>query len=318
MAVYTPVSDEQLQAFFAQYDCGDLLEAKGILQGVENTNYYIRTEKYRAILTLFEKRVRAEAVPFFMDLMAHLAAKGIPCPRPLADKTGKIIHTLCERSAAVVSFLDGSMTPQITPDHCRQVGMMTARMHQAVVDFEGHNPNDLAVEGWARLVDAVAPRANELTPDLAELLRDELALQKNHAAEFFHLPRGIIHADLFQDNIFFDAHGQLSGVIDFYFACTDAFVYDLAITINAWCFDEMHSFVHSRFVAMMEGYQAVRALNDDERAALPVLLRGAALRFLLTRSFDWLNHPPDAFVTPKDPLEYYTKLRFFRDRAISV
>lgn len=307
MAVYTDVPDEELAAFVAEYDLGAVTAFKGIAEGVENSNFLLRTERGSFILTLYEKRVRAEDLPFFLGLMEHLAARGFSCPTPVKGRDGAALRRLCGRPAAIVTFLDGLWPRRIRPAHCAGVGDALARLHLAGDGFGLRRPNDLSVAGWRRLLDAAAPRAHEVRARLADELQAEFA----HVERAWptDLPQGVIHADLFPDNVFFQGE-RLTGVIDFYFACDDALAYDVAICLNAWCFEADGSFNVTKARALLTRYEAVRPLSQAEYAALPVLARGSALRFLLTRLYDWLNHPPGAFVKPKDPLEYLHKLRF--------
>ncbi|WP_207478004.1 homoserine kinase [Arenibaculum pallidiluteum] len=307
MAVYTDVTDEDLEAFVAQYDLGAVLSLKGIAEGVENSNFLLVTEAGSHILTLYEKRVRPDDLPFFLGLMEHLAAKGIECPLPVKARDGAALRTLCGRPAAIVSFLSGMWPRRILPWHCSALGGALASMHLAGADFALARENNLSVSGWRTLVEACAPRADEVKPGLAAAITSELAALE--AQWPTSLPRGVIHADLFPDNVFFRGD-RLSGLIDFYFACTDAFAYDVAICLNAWCFESDGQFNATKARLMLASYRRVRPFEPAEMDALPLLARGSALRFLLTRLYDWLNHPPGAFVKPKDPLEYLHKLRF--------
>ena len=309
MAVYTEVSDEELEAFVAEYDIGAVVSCKGIAEGVENSNYLLQTERGSFILTLYEKRVAPEDLPFFLNLMEHLAGAGVPCPTPLHGRDGRSLRTLCGRPAAIVSFLQGLWPRRIQPEHCAELGAGLARMHLAGADFAMRRPNNLSLAGWRRLLAATEDRADEVRPGLAAELRRELdALGGAWPTD---LPTGVIHADLFPDNAFFIG-GKLSGIIDFYFACTDFLAYDIAICLNAWCFERDNSFNITKARLMLSCYRKVRPIGRAELEALPLLARGGALRFLLTRLYDWLNHPVGALVTPKDPLEYLHKLRFHR------
>lgn len=314
MAVYTEVSDEELSAFVARYDLGAVLAAKGIAEGVENSNYLIHTEKGFYILTLYEKRVKESDLPFFIGLMEHLAARGLNCPLPVKDRSGEALGRLAGRPAAIVTFLDGMGVRRPGVGHCGSVGEALARLHLAGDGFGMRRPNALSVEGWRPLYDAARERADTVTPGLAAATAE--ALESLEAAWPRGLPQGVIHADLFPDNVFF-LGPRLSGLIDFYFACTDALAYDLAVCLNAWCFETDGSFNMTKGRAMISGYEKVRRLSPDEVAALPILAKGSALRFMLTRLVDWLNVPPGALVKPKDPLEYYRKLRF-HDRVTSA
>lgn len=309
MAVYTEVGDEELDDFVAQYDIGQVLSCKGIAEGVENTNYLLRTEAGHYILTLYEKRVAAEDLPFFLGLIEHLADKGLACPVPVHARNGESLGQLMDRPAALVTFLDGvwARRPKVT--HCRELGQAMAKMHLASADFEGKRANALAVTSWRGLFEQSGRRADEVAPGLYdEISRD---LDEIEASWPQDLQRGIIHADLFPDNVFFLGE-TLSGFIDFYFACEDALAYDLAICLNAWCFEKRNEFNATKAHALVSAYQKLRPLDEAELAALPLLARGSAMRFLLTRLYDWLNTPETALVTPKDPMEYLEKLRFHR------
>ncbi len=311
MAVYTKVPRDALDALLKNYDLGGVTGFEEILQGSENSNYFVTTERCRMVLSLYEKRVKEADLPFFLGLMRHAAGKGMPCPSPVADKNGQVLHSLCGRPATLASFLEGAMTPGITPAHCRQLGEALARLHRALDDFAMTRANDLSVAGWQRLASLCAPRADEVAPGLAALIKEELDYLSPRWPEEAALPRGVIHGDLFPDNVFFK-NGKLCGLIDFYFACTDHLAYDLAICANAWCFEDEKNFSPARMAALVEGYESLRPLNAEEKEAWPLLLRGAALRFLLTRLYDFLNTPRDALVKTKDPLEYRGKLVFFR------
>ena len=309
MAVYTEVSDEELSAFIGTYEIGRVLSCKGIAEGVENTNYFLHTDNGSYILTLYEKRVREADLPFFLGLMEHLARRGRTCPLPVRNKKGEALGRLAGRPAAIITFLEGLSVRRPTPRHCQAVGEALARLHLAGSDFAMRRPNALSVSGWAPLFAAAAADADEVSPGLAERTRRDLdELAKAWPTD---LPGGVIHADLFTDNVLFIGDA-VSGLIDFYFACTDAFAYDLGICLNAWCFESDGSFNLTKGRAMISGYETVRRLTQPEIAALPILCRGSALRFMLTRLVDWLNVPPGALVKPKDPLEYDRKLAFHR------
>ena len=307
MAVYTDVMAEELSAFLAGYDIGELLAYKGIAEGVENSNFLVHTSRGYFILTLYEKRVAAKDLPFFLALMEHLHARGLTCPQPVKNKQGKMLGKVAGRPAAVITFLDGMWIRRPSPSHCTAVGEALAKLHLAGIDFEQHRANALSVEGWRPLYEHCGKRANELQRDLRQFLAAELShLETAWPRE---LPQGVIHADLFPDNVFF-LGDKLSGLIDFYFACTDALAYDIAICLNAWCFETDHSYNVTKGRSLLQAYAQVRPLSRMEQAALPLLARGAAIRFLLTRLVDWFEVPPGALVRPKDPLEYYRKLRF--------
>jgi len=307
MAVYTEVSDDDLEAFLEDFDLGELLSFKGIAEGVENSNYVVIAARGTYILTLYEKRVKAEDLPFFLGLMEHLAARGVACPTPIRARDGGVLRTLCGRPAALTSFLSGVWPRRILPNHCQAVGRALATMHKAGSDYALKRPNALSLAGWRPLFDACRARADEVMPGLAAELETELkALEQAWPKD---MPAGVIHADLFPDNVFF--HGEtLSGLIDFYFACNDFLAYDLAVCLNAWCFEPDNSFNVTKARLMISAYRRERPLDTVEVAALPILARGSALRFLLTRLYDWLNQVDGALVKPKDPLEYVRKLRF--------
>ena len=309
MAVYTDVSDDDLRAFAALYDIGEVLSCKGIAEGVENSNFLVTTEHGNFILTLYEKRVAPRDLPFFIALMEHLARHGVACPTPVPGRDGIALRELCGRPAAIVTFLAGMWPRRILPFHCAALGRALAELHRAGSSFPMTRANDLSVDGWRRLFESSQTRAAEVQSGLAEELAEELVLLETVWPR--DLPIGVIHADLFPDNVFFRDH-ELSGLIDFYFACTDFLAYDLAICLNAWCFEADGSFNVTKARLLLDGYRRGRPLAPAELAVLPVLARGSALRFLLTRLFDWLNQPAGALVRPKDPLEYLRKLRFHR------
>ncbi len=307
MAVYTEVSDEDLEPFIASYGLGSLRSCKGIAEGVENTNYLVTTSQGRFILTLYEKRVDPAELPFFLELMEHLAANNITCPTPVRDAQGRNLRDLAGRPAALVTFLEGLWIKKPSVEHCAAVGDVLARLHIAGQGFAMRRVNALGARGWRPLYDRFCDRADEIIPGLEARIDDELDWLERAWPKA--LPTGVIHADLFPDNVFF-LNDKLSGVIDFYFACTDALAYDVAICLNAWCFEPDFSFNVTKGRALLRAYDAVRPLSREERAALPVLARGSALRFLLTRAYDWINTPPDALVKRKDPNEYLRRLAF--------
>lgn len=315
MAVYTQINDHQLIDFLARYDLGTLKRYEGIRQGVENTNYHLYTSAGHFILTLFEKRVSETDLPFFFAFTDHLARHGVLCPRALPDRGGRVICTLAGRPAAIITFMEGRDTApaDITAAHCAAVGEVTARMHSAAESFALERPNNLDLGGWKPLAVATMAQANDVIPGLAKTIADEIYYLEEVWP--FALPRGVVHADLFPDNVLFDGM-DIGGVIDFYFSCTDYYAYDLAIVINAWCFDASGVFRPDRFSALILAYESVRPLEEIERNALPDLLRGAALRFLLTRLYDWVNHDPAAVVTPKEPHEYFAKLIYHQNERI--
>jgi len=307
VAVYTDVAAEDLGSFLAGYDVGELLAYKGIAEGVENSNFLVHTSRGYFILTLYEKRVAAKDLPFFLGLMEHLHARGITCPQPVKNRQGEVLGKVARRPAAMITFLDGMWIRRPTAGHCAALGAALAKLHLAGLDFGGSRANALSVEGWRPLYQHCRARANEVRQGLQAFLATEL--DQLEAAWPRDLPQGVIHADLFPDNVFFLGN-KLSGLIDFYFACTDALAYDVAICLNAWCFETDHSYNVTKGRSLLQAYAQVRPLSDQERDALPLLARGAAMRFLLTRLVDWFDVPPGALVRPKDPLEYVRKLRF--------
>lgn len=313
MAVYTDVSPEELDTFLAAYDLGRLRAFKGIAEGVENSNYLLQTEAGSFILTLYEKRVNPADLPFFVGLMQHLATRGIDCPQPVKNRDGVALGTLAGRPALIATFLVGMSVRRPSAANCAALGAALAGLHKAGADFTAlHRANALSVAGWRLLYAQARAGADTVAPGLSALIADELSVLE--ARWPTGLPAGIIHADLFPDNVFF-TDGRLSGLIDFYFACNDLFAYDVAICLNAWCFEPDGAYNQTKGRALLAGYQAERPLGADEIAALPLLARGAALRFLLTRLVDWLNVPPGALVRPHDPLEYLRRLRFHRSVA---
>lgn len=307
MAVYTDVSFEDLESLLSGYDIGMPLSFKGIAEGVENSNFYLQTDRGAYILTLYEKRVRIDDLPFFLGLMEHLAARGVTCPQPLRARNGAQWVMLKDRAAAVLTFLSGISLRRPDAAHCGAAGGALARLHEAGQGFALTRPNALSLAGWRELAGQTAARASEVQEGLASLIAEALGDLEHHWPT--DLPAGLIHADLFPDNVLF-MQDKVSGLIDFYFACHDMYAYDLAVMLNSWCFETDGAYNVTKGKALIAAYRAGRPLSQAEMAALPVLMRGAALRFLLTRLYDWLNHDPTALVRPKDPREYSKKLRF--------
>jgi len=307
MAVYTEVTDEALEAFLADYDIGTMVAFRGIAEGVENSNYSLRTSRGDFILTLYEKRVNPEELPWFLGLMEHLAQHGLVCPQPVHGRDGSALRCLSGRQAAITTFLPGVWPRRVRQSHCGPVGTTLATLHLAGAGYAPRRANALGPESWPPLLERCRARADEVQTGLEWQL--DAALQTILEAWPTGLLDGHIHADMFPDNVFF-LDDRVSGVIDFYFAATDLLAYDIAVCLNAWCFEPDFSFNVTKSRALLAGYQSVRRLTPAETAALPVLCQGAAMRFLLTRLFDWLNTPPGALVTRKDPLEYLRRLRF--------
>ncbi|MFT8675194.1 MAG: homoserine kinase [Acetobacter sp.] len=312
MAVYTDVSDDALRVFLDDFAIGSLVAFRGIAEGVENSNFQLRTTQGDYILTLYEKRVNAQDLPWFLGLMQHLAREGVTCPQPVADRQGRSLKTLAGRPAAVTTFLPGVWPRVIRLEHCRPLGRALAQLHVAGRSYAQERANGLGPDAWSPLLESCGPAADTVQPGLLAELQTALAhIVPNWPGrgQTPSLPRGQIHADLFPDNVFF-LDQKLSGLIDFYFACTDFLAYDIAICLNAWCFAVDGSFNITFARQIVQGYESVRPLEDAERACMPLLARGAAIRFLLTRLYDWINTPADALVTPKDPLDYLKRLRF--------
>lgn len=312
MAVYTDVAAEDLAEFLEGYDIGELLSYKGIAEGVENSNFLLHTTKGAYILTLYEKRVAVDDLPYFLSLMAHLAERGVRCPQPAKNRKGEVYSWLAERPAAIINFLEGMWPRRPNAAHCTGVGEALAKMHLAGRDFPLFRKNPLSVAGWRPLFDLAAPRADSVQPGL----RDFIARELDHLEARWpnDLPVGVIHADLFPDNVFF-LGDKLSGLIDFPFSCNDILAYDVAICLNAWCFEPDHSFNVTKARALLNAYGRERPLSAVEQEALPLLARGSAMRFLLTRLVDFLDVPAGALVKPKDPLEYVRSLRFHQSVA---
>jgi homoserine kinase type II len=307
MAVYTDVAAEELAEFLKSYDIGELLSYKGIAEGVENSNFLLHTTKAAYILTLYEKRVAVDDLPYFLSLMAHLAERGVRCPQPARNRNGEVYSELAGRLAAIINFLEGMWPRRPNAAHCAGVGDALAKVHLAGHDFPLYRKNPLSVAGWRPLFDRAADRADNVQAGLRDFIARELDHLEAHWPS--DLPLGVIHGDLFPDNVFF-LGDKLSGLIDFPFSCNDILAFDVAICLNAWCFEPDHSFNVTKARALLNAYGRARQLSEAEQNALPLLARGAALRFLLTRLVDFLNVPPGALVKPKDPLEYVRKLRF--------
>jgi homoserine kinase type II len=307
MAVYTDVSFEDLEGLLSGYDIGAPLSFKGIAEGVENSNFYLQTDRGAFILTLYEKRVKTGDLPFFLGLMAHLAARGIHCPQPKRDSQGQAATMLKGRAAAILTFLNGISLRRPEARHCQAAGAALAAFHAAGQGFGLTRANALSVAGWHELAAATVTRAEAVQGGLGALITESLSeLEQDWPND---LPMGVVHADLFPDNVLFMGD-SVSGLIDFYFACNDMLAYDLAVLLNSWCFESDGAYNITKGKAAIAGYRAGRTMSDAEIAAMPLLMRGAALRFLLTRLYDWLNPDPSALVRPKDPREYSRKLRF--------
>lgn len=306
MAVYTAVSQTDIERISSLYGFSNI-QLKPIAEGVENSNYLLTHDNQRAILTLYEQRVATSDLPFFLGLMRHLAKGAVPCPLPIEGKDGAVVHMIAGKQAAIVSFLNGKSVTRIYPEHCREVGKHLAQMHLAGNGFSIARPNALSLSAWPVMWENIKAKAAKEWPETITMIDQQIARLKSEWPT--HLPKGIIHADLFPDNVFFESE-KLSGIIDFYFACNDMLAYDLAICLNAWCFEPNYEFNITKSQRMLEGYASLRPLSAKEKAAFPILCLGAAMRFLMTRMTDWLNPKPNALVTPKNPMEYFQKLTF--------
>ena len=310
MAVYTKLSENELKKFFSNYNLGKLLNYKGIKEGIENTNYFIKTEKGKFILTLYEKRVEEKDLPFFISLMRNLFDKNFPSPEPIINKNGNYISEILEKKAAVVSFLDGYAKKILDPSNCCEVGINTAKLHLITKDLTGKRENKLSVNSWRKIYNKVKKDCSKIHASLPKIVEKNLdEIEKNWPK---NIPSGIIHADLFPDNIFFEGN-KLSGIIDYYFSCYDFYAFEIAICLNALCFEgknENLSFNVTKAKKFIDGYSSIRKLTEEEKKSLKVLCQGAAIRFLLTRVFDYLNLTEGAIVKIKDPVEYLKRLEF--------
>ena len=321
MAVYTDLSDQQVSEFLEDYDLGTLERFEGIAQGVSNSNFHVFTDQGRYILTLFEeRRVNKDDLPFFFAFSAHLSENGISTPRALSDKQGNTIKTLAGKPATILNFLEGRDIPtsELTAAHCRSFGEGLAKIHKASEGFDETCENSMGPSKWKELAANTASRADSFEAGLKDFIARELEFVVGrwpvHGQD--GLAVGPIHADMFPDNVFF-VDGRMNAVIDFYFSCTDFLAYDVAICINAWCFNADHSFSDEKYAAFMEGYGSVRPLNEPERNYLPLFCRAAALRILLTRLEEYLDHDPDTLMMPHDPGEYLAKIRYYQERELA-
>ncbi|WP_305098178.1 homoserine kinase [Croceibacterium aestuarii] len=313
MAVYTHLSAEELAVLIAEYDVGELRSAKGIAEGVSNSNWLVETTGGHFILTMYERRIDVAELPFFLGLLDHLSARGCPVPRTIHDRSGAASRTIGGKAVALIEFLPGVSVARPRAAQARAVGAALAGIHAAATDFPGERANAMDLAAWRAMLDDCGEAGlAQIEPTLPGLVRAELAfLARNWPSE---LPRSVIHADLFPDNVLMLGE-QVSGLIDFYFACNDITAYDLAVTHAAWCFDEKGAFRPAIAEALVAGYESVRPLAKKERAALPVLARGAAMRFLSSRAYDWLHTPADALVTRKDPMDFARRLEFYAEHA---
>ena len=310
MAVYTKLSENNLKDFFSKYNLGKLLKFKGIQEGIENSNYFVKTDSGKFILTVYEKRVEEKDLPFFMGLMKNIFNENFPSPEPIINKNGNYITEIFGKKAAVVSFLEGTSKKNLTPGNCHEVGIYTAKLHMITKNLNIKRTNRLSVNSWRLIYRKIQRDCSKIYPDLTKIIERNLEVIEDKWPK--NIPRGIIHADLFPDNIFFKG-SKLTGIIDFYFSCYDFYALEIAICLNALCFEgknENLSFNVTKAKKFIDGYSSIRKLTEEEKESLKILCHGAAMRFLLTRVFDYLNLTEDALVKIKDPVEYLKRLEF--------
>ena len=315
MAVYTHLSADDLEMLIGEYDVGVLVSAKGIAEGVSNSNWLVETTTGRFILTMYEHRVEAADLPFFLGLLDHLSAKGSPVPRTIHDRAGAPFRLIDGKAVALIEFLPGVSIDTPRPGQARAVGEALAGIHLAAADFPGRRENTMALPAWRKLLDDCGDRLSEIDGSLSDLVARELDyLEASWPGD---LPRSVIHADLFPDNVLMLGN-RVSGLIDFYFACTDIMAYDLAVTHAAWSFTADDGFRPAIGEALVAGYHQRRPLTSEACQALPILARGAAMRFLASRAYDWLHTPADALVTRKDPMVFARRLAFYEEHGKTV
>ena len=310
MAVYTKLSESDINNFFSKYNLGEIKSYKGIKQGIENTNYFVQTKKGKFILTVYEKRIEEKDLPFFISLMRNLYDKNFPSPQPMININGSYISEILGKKAAVVSFLEGNAKEVLNPNDCYEVGINTAKLHLITKNLTGTRKNKLSINSWRKIYNRVKNDCSKIHSNLPNIIEKNLdEIEKNWPK---NIPSGIIHADLFPDNIFF-MNNKLSGIIDYYFSCNDFYAFEIAICLNALCFEgksENLSFNVTKAKKFIDGYSSVRKINEEEKLNLKILCQGAAIRFLLTRVFDYLNLTEGAIVKIKDPVEYLKRLEF--------
>ena len=318
MAVYTKITKAEIERHLLNYKIGALLDFKEIVEGIDNSNFILQTTQGKFIFTIFESRINKNELPFFINFKLHLAQKGVCCPEPILNNQGLSVVDFGNKKAAIVTFLSGAtLKPQddgcysnIAPSHCFEVGKTLAKMHLAAADFEMLRKNDLGISGFEPLFLRFEDRLENYQKNLRSEILENLEFLKS--AQSFDLPSAAAHLDLFPDNVFFDENGKVSGVIDFYFAANDALIYDFAIVVNSWCFDEKNNFLAANFEQLTRGYEEVRKFLESEKDFLKTALVAAAMRFLLTRLHDMFFTPKNSLVKVKNPQEYLAKLRFFR------
>lgn len=307
MAVYTKLEHQEVRQFLEQYNINNFKDYKGITEGVENTNYLIKTSEQDYILTIYEKRVDENDLPFFIKLLSYLSENKFPCPKPIANKNNEKINRIKNKNAALVTFLNGQSKNKITSEECFEIGKITAQLHEITKKFNINRKNNLSIENWDSIFEKTIKQKIDLDESIIKKTKNYLNFLKDKWPK--NLPQGIIHADLFSDNIFF-TNNKVSGIIDFYFACNDFFAYEIAICINSLCFDNNSTFNMTKAKNLIDGYTSIRTLSEDEKKYLPILSMGAAMRFFLTRLYDFYHTDNKADVKIKDPFEYLKKIEF--------
>ena len=307
MAVYTKLEHQEVRQFLEQYNINNFKDYKGITEGVENTNYLIKTSEQDYILTIYEKRVDENDLPFFIKLLSYLSENKFPCPKPIANKNNEKINRIKNKNAALVTFLNGQSKNKITSEECFEIGKITAQLHEITKKFDINRKNNLSIKNWDSIFEKTIKQKIDLDESIIKKTKNYLNFLKDKWPK--NLPQGIIHADLFPDNIFF-TNNKVSGIIDFYFACNDFFAYEIAICINSLCFDNNSTFNMTKAKNLIDGYTSIRTLSEDEKKYLPILSMGAAMRFYLTRLYDFYHTDNKADVKIKDPFEYLKKIEF--------
>ena len=307
MAVYTKLEHQEVEQFLKQYNINNFKDYKGITEGVENTNYLIKTSEQDYILTIYEKRVDENDLPFFIKLLSYLSENKFPCPKPIANKNNEKINRIKNKNAALVTFLNGQSKNKITSEECFEIGKITAQLHEITKKFDINRKNNLSIENWESIFEKTIKQKIDLDESIIKKTKNYLNFLKDKWPK--NLPQGIIHGDLFPDNIFF-TNNKVSGIIDFYFACNDFFAYEIAICINSLCFDNNSTFNMTKAKNLIDGYTSIRTLSEDEKKYLPILSMGAAMRFFLTRLYDFYHTDNKADVKIKDPFEYLKKIEF--------
>ena len=307
MAVYTKLEHQEVRQFLEQYNINNFKDYKGITEGVENTNYLIKTSEQDYILTIYEKRVDENDLPFFIKLLSYLSENKFPCPKPIANKNNEKINRIKNKNAALVTFINGQSKNKITSEECFEIGKITAQLHEITKKFDINRKNNLSIENWESIFEKTIKQKIDLDESIIKKTKNYLNFLKDKWPK--NLPQGIIHGDLFPDNIFF-TNNKVSGIIDFYFACNDFFAYEIAICINSLCFDNNFTFNMTKAKNLIDGYTSIRTLSEDEKKYLPILSMGAAMRFFLTRLYDFYHTDNKADVKIKDPFEYLKKIEF--------